>query len=176
VVIGIATGLALAPAVLAVGLLAPAWQASLAAPATPAPGLAPLPAAVGEATYYADGLMQRVYERRLVWGHVAPCPECAGLVALLDCRHVGRKAWLRHPLGEVVGPLLVVDCAAREDAPALRRRGWVADLPWELGRLRWGMRGPLRGVRVYFRDPVPAGRAGRPTRRPGSRAGRLRAV
>lgn len=111
-------------------------------------------ALVGEGTYYAAGLMQEVEAARVAWGHVARCDECEGGVALLECRHLGRRVWIVHPAsGEVVGPYLVVDCARRADAPALRARGWVVDLPYELAR-RWGMSGPLRGVEVLFADPA----------------------
>lgn len=121
------------------------------------PAAAPGPL-VGEATYYADGVMEDVLAARLRWGHVAPCEECVDCVALLDCRLLGRQVWLvrpadaTRPAGEVVGPLLVVDCAARQDAPRLSARGWVVDVSRELS-LQWKMRGPLPGVAVLFRDP-----------------------
>jgi hypothetical protein len=75
-------------------------------------------------------------------------------VALLNCRDLGRRVWVERR-GEVVGPLLVVDCAGRRHAAALRARGWVVDLPWELGRLRWRLIGPRasRQVTVHFVDP-----------------------
>jgi hypothetical protein len=128
----------------------------------PAGPLSDAKALVGEGTYYAKGLMQKVEDRRAGWGHVTRCRECVGSVALLECRHIGRRVWVERlgpgkGAGEVVGPLLVVDCAGREDAAALRRRGWVADLAFELGAQRWRMNGPswTRRVRVHFERPGP---------------------
>ncbi len=64
---------------------------------------------VGEATYYGPGLMEQVLDYRLKAGEVQLCRECIDYVALLDPEHIGKKVWLRHPSGEVVGPLLVID-------------------------------------------------------------------
>ncbi|OQA45290.1 MAG: hypothetical protein BWY52_01353 [Chloroflexi bacterium ADurb.Bin325] len=113
----------------------------------------------GEVTYYAgprDGhssLMQRVWNWRLWKGHVPECPECVDAVALLEPQYIGRKVWLRHPDGEVVGPLMVVDCAEAKHRPNLRKRGWVADISYELA-MQWRMAGPLKGVTVLFRPPI----------------------
>ena len=115
---------------------------------------------VGEVTYYAgpkegrSSLMKRVWNWRLWKGHVPECPECVDAVALLEPQHIGDKVWLRHPDGEVVGPLMVVDCAEAKHRPNLRKRGWVADISYELA-MKWRMAGPLEGVTVLF-DP-PAG-------------------
>jgi hypothetical protein len=120
---------------------------------------------IGEATYYNPGIMERVRDYRLRAGQIARCADCVDSVALLECRHLGKKVWLRHPKGEVVGPLQVVDCAARKHAPALRRRQWVADVSYQLGHDRWKMRGPLRGVTVLWAPPARI-EPGRPHRRP----------
>lgn len=106
----------------------------------------------GQATYYSPDLMKRVYAYRLRVGDVQACPECAGMVALLRPEYIGRKVWLEHPDGSIVGPLLVVDCARRQDVAHLVRRKWVVDVSWELAR-KWRMRGPLDGVTVHFGPP-----------------------
>lgn len=114
----------------------------------------------GEATYYAgpreeggSSLMKRVWNWRVWKGHVPECPECVDAIALLEPQHIGKKVWLQHPKGEVVGPLMVVDCAEAKHRPNLKKRGWVADISWELAR-KWKMAGPLEGVTVLFEEPV----------------------
>lgn len=115
---------------------------------------------VGQATYYAPGLMQQVYANRLAWRQVEPCPECVGMVALLEPGHIGRRVWLTPPGGEPIGPLLVVDCAQAAHRDELEARGWAVDVSWELGA-RLGMRGPLAGVTIDFEPPVRVYGAGR---------------
>jgi hypothetical protein len=113
----------------------------------------------GEVTYYAppkqqgaSSLMKKVWNWRVWKGHVPECAECVDAVALIDPQHIGKKVWLRHPKGEVVGPLMVADCAEKKHRDNLRKRGWVADISWELAQ-RWDMAGPLEGVTVYFEPP-----------------------
>ena len=116
---------------------------------------------VGEVTYYAgpqaegqSSLMKRVWNWRVWKGHVPACDECVDAVALIDPEHIGKKVWLKHPNGEIVGPLMVVDCAEAKHRPNLRKRGWVADISWELAQ-KWQMVGPLEGVTVLFELPQP---------------------
>jgi hypothetical protein len=100
--------------------------------------------------------MKRVWNWRAWKGHVPECPECVDAVALVDPEHIGEKVWLQHPNGEIVGPLMVVDCAEAKHRPNLRKRGWVADVSWELAQ-RWDFAGrPLEGVTVLF-EPPPGG-------------------
>lgn len=75
-------------------------------------------------------------------------------MALIDPEHIGKKVWLKHPNGEIVGPLMVADCAEAKHRPNLRKRGWVADISWELAQ-KWQMAGPLEGVTVLFEPPQP---------------------
>lgn len=112
----------------------------------------PLPV-TGEATYYAQGVMQEVLAYRLRVGDVQACPECVDTVALLYPADIGRKVWLEHPDGAIVGPVLVIDCARRQDVAGLLQRQWVVDISRELAR-RWGLRGPLRGVTVHYAQPA----------------------
>jgi len=114
----------------------------------------------GEVTYYAgphDGrgssLMKRVWNWRIWKGHVPECPDCLDAVALLEPQYIGKQVWLRHPDGEVYGPLMVVDCAEAKHRPNLRKRGWVADISYELA-MKWRMAGPLEGVTVLFEPPI----------------------
>jgi hypothetical protein len=124
--------------------------------------VAPVPQAiapqVGEITHYGPprsghaSLMVRVWNWRIYYGYVPECPECVDAIALLDPEHIGKKVWLQHPDGEIVGPLMVVDCAEAKHRANLRKRGWVADISWELAQ-RWDMGGPLEGVKVLFEEP-----------------------
>lgn len=113
---------------------------------------------VGEVTYYApskDGsssLMLRVWNWRIYYGHVPECPECVDAIALREPRYIGHKVWLRHPGGEVIGPLMVVDCAEAKHRANLAKRGWIADISWELSQ-RWKMSGPLERVTIIYERP-----------------------
>jgi hypothetical protein len=121
----------------------------------------------GEATYYAPGIMEQVWARRVRWGDVGDCADCIGAVALLDQADLGKRVWVTAPPseafpdGDTVGPLLVVDCARAADRERLRRRGWVVDLPWWIA-LRWkALAGPVEPVTVTFAEPDgTAGAAG----------------
>lgn len=97
---------------------------------------------VGEVTYYRPGLMEEVYRNRLDMGHVQPCPNCIGLIALEGRANVGRRAYLTRPGHKPEGPFLVVDTGA------FRTPGRVAEVDYRTAR-RWGMAGPLRGVRIF---------------------------
>ncbi len=102
----------------------------------------------GQATYYAPGVMDEVFENRLAWGHVQPCELCVGMVALLDREMVGELVYLQRPGYEVEGPFLVIDCAAAGDRANLVRRGWAVDVDWATAQ-RWGMRKPVP-VKVWM--------------------------
>jgi hypothetical protein len=103
---------------------------------------------VGSLTYYAEGLMQEVYANRLAWGHVEPCAECVGQIALLDREHVGRHAYLTID-GETSGPYLVVDCAADKDRERLRARGLVGEVDHATAARLGMLGGPLEDVTVF---------------------------
>jgi hypothetical protein len=132
--------------------------ALLLAPLVAPTPTAPPPPETGEVTHYGPprnghaSLMVRVWNWRIYKGYVPECPECVDAVALVDPQHIGKKVWLQHPDGEIVGPLMVVDCAEAKHRANLRTRGWVADISWELAR-RWKMSGPLEGVTVLFEEP-----------------------
>ncbi len=111
--------------------------------------------------------MVRVWNWRIYKGHVPECPECVDAVALLEPKYIGKKVWLQHPDGEIIGPLMVVDCAEAKHRENLRKRGWVADISWELAQ-RWDMAGPLEGVKVLF-DPPNRVDVSKPITRPTSR-------
>ena len=113
----------------------------------------------GEVTFYAppersgaSSLMKRVWNWRVWKGQVPECAECVDAIALVDPDHIGDKVWIRHPNGEIVGPLMVVDCAEAKHRNNLRKRGWIADISWELAR-KWKLSGPLEGVTIYFERP-----------------------
>jgi hypothetical protein len=89
----------------------------------------------GTMSYYAPNVMTEVYGNRLAWGHVQPCPECIGMVALADARHLGKRVWLDGPQG-LEGPFLTTDCGK------FLTPGRILEVDWQTAR-RWGMRGPL---------------------------------
>jgi hypothetical protein len=105
---------------------------------------------VGKATYYADGVMERMWQLRIQAGDVQPCKDCIGAVAMMRRGDIGRKVWVERN-GEVTGPFIVVDCAAPQDYPALSGRGLVLEVPYWLAQ-RWKMAGPV-AVRVLERPP-----------------------
>lgn len=109
----------------------------------------------GSVTYYADGVFDEVYTNRLAFGHVQPCTECIGLIAVLDRAYVGDLAYVTRPGHAEEGPFLVADCAAMKDFGRLQQRGLVAEVDWATAQ-RWGMRGPLYGVRVRIVDRRPS--------------------
>lgn len=95
----------------------------------------------GEVTFYGPGVMDRVYANRLAMHHVAPCPACIGMVALADCRLVGRRVTLTRPGQAPDGMYLVADCGT------FRTPNRVAEVDW-LTAQRWQMRGPVQDVTV----------------------------
>jgi hypothetical protein len=103
----------------------------------------------GTATYYNPGIMELVLRYRTRIGQIGPCPDCVGYVALSRAGDIGRKVWIRYG-SDVVGPLLVIDCAAPWDF--YRLDGWWAvDVSWQLAE-RWRMHGGIT-VTVYPYDP-----------------------
>lgn len=107
----------------------------------------------GLAMYYNPGVMDRVLERQIGWGHVTECNECIGRVALLREGDMDRRIWLQRPGHEVEGPFWVVDQAAEHDVPGLVRRNWAVDVDYETA-MRWGMRGPI--PIIVLADPSQA--------------------
>ena len=103
----------------------------------------------GQATYYNPRVMERVMATRRIDLHTA-CPECKWAVALLDRKHLLKKAWLKVD-GVWYGPLLVTDCAGKENLAALERRGLAIEVEWNLAVVL-GMdhtRSPIEDVTVY---------------------------
>lgn len=75
----------------------------------------------GSVTYYSPGVMEVTYANRLAWGHVEPCANCVGKIAVLDCKKLGQHAYMTIK-GRIIGPLLVADCAAAQDYRRLLKR------------------------------------------------------
>lgn len=105
-------------------------------------------------TYYADGVFDEVYTNRITFGHVQPCPQCIGLVAVLDRQYVGDLAYITRPGHAEEGPFLIADCAAAKDLVRLQARGLVAEVDYQTAQ-RWGMRAPLTGVTVRIESRNP---------------------
>ena len=101
----------------------------------------PLPVQ-GRAMYYNPGIMTAVYAYRLQNKEIKPCPECVGYVALLRAGDLNRKVWLRWADGNIEGPFLVIDVAARHHIPLLLSRNWVVDVDYQTA-LRHGMNCPV---------------------------------
>ena len=68
--------------------------------------------ASGIATRYAPGVMDTVVANRELYGQIDPSIQVKGYIALLEPGHIGRLVWLEARDGRVVGPVMVVDCAA----------------------------------------------------------------
>lgn len=97
----------------------------------PYPDLDPI--ASGFATYYAPGLMRTVMRNRGL-----DCPECVGGIALLTCKRLGDRLWVRRAGRAPIGPLLVADCGGH----GLPFPLWVADVDYSTGQAL-GMHGPV---------------------------------
>jgi len=110
--------------------------------------------ASGMATRYSPETMDQVYQNRLRWGHVQPCSECVGQVALLDCSRLGQRVWLESPSGAIVGPVLVVDCAASHHTDMLLERGFAVDLSYELAESLGVVDAPVSGFHVWSGFPL----------------------
>jgi hypothetical protein len=92
------------------------------------------PTISGDATYYVDGLMERVahYRGLSLAGY-------AGGIALNRAADLGRAAWLRHD-GELSGPYRVVDCAQWRHYPVRLEMGYVVEVDYQTAKA-WGMVG-----------------------------------
>jgi hypothetical protein len=103
----------------------------------------------GQATFYADGVFERVWDYR---EHTMPaCSECVGYAAMLAPEHLGQRVWVSNG-SEWIGPLYVIDCADPRDLPDLVAANVVIEVDSWLAE-KWNMRGPIE-VRVSFRPPA----------------------
>lgn len=89
----------------------------------------------GNATYYNDGIFERVWQYRQTY--LPPCAECVGFAAMIDPADLGRKIWVTYH-GETIGPLYVIDCAEAKHRANRKARGDVVEVEAWLGR-RWHM-------------------------------------
>ena len=101
----------------------------------------------GKLTFYNSGIMEEVYTNRIAYQHVTPCVECIGMIAVLDCQYLNKLAWLKVN-NKLLGPLLIVDCAAQHDYKRLLQRGLVAEIDY-MNAMKLNMNGPL-AVTVYI--------------------------
>ena len=99
---------------------------------------------VGIATYYGDGIMEKVAANRGL-----SLDGYHGGVALMNCGDIGASVWLkRGEQYEYEGPYLVVDCSKREHLYFnVVSSGIAVEVDWNTSR-RWGMSGGLAGVAV----------------------------
>ncbi len=101
---------------------------------------------VGMATFYAEGVMERVARNRGLSfkGH-----GFKGGVALMNCGDIGDYVWIKRGTQyEFEGPFLVVDCSSREHLYFnVVINGIAVEVDWETSR-RWGMNGGIEGVHV----------------------------
>lgn len=99
---------------------------------------------VGIATYYGEGIMEKVAARRGL-----SLDGVRGGVALMNCGDIGSHVWLkRSPQYEFEGPYLVVDCSKREHLYwNVVVNNLAVEVDWQTSR-RWGMSGGIAGVHV----------------------------
>jgi hypothetical protein len=71
--------------------------------------------------------MERVAEYR----HMECGKGCVGLVAVADCRYLGKIVYLRVE-DQLVGPVRSVDCGNAKHRKQQEQRGLVAELSWPL--------------------------------------------
>lgn len=82
----------------------------------------------GDIAFYPPGLMPQVAETRGL-----NLAGYAGGIATMSCGDRGREVWLEAN-GEVIGPLLVVDCSQRDHYQMNVSRGRIGDISrrlWE---------------------------------------------
>jgi hypothetical protein len=107
---------------------------------------APVMVDAGYVTPYADGLMQRVYERRVGWGHVEP--DVTGCMAALNWNYIGAQVIVLH--GDSVTRCYVVDCAQKRHVAERERAALVIEVDAESYR-RIGY-GPVLVIVVEARE------------------------
>jgi hypothetical protein len=124
----------------------------------------------GIATRYGEGVMESVIANRVDWGEIVVGQGEVGYVALLDPDDIGRMVWLERPEGwrsgknaaggymhrvrrMVIGPVLVVDCAAKQDRERLRQSGWAVDLSYELAVQFYALSDVVPDMRVWDGPP-----------------------
>lgn len=112
--------------------------------------MTPLPME-GLAMYYNPGIMRQVVEYRENMGEIEDCMECVGYAALLRAGDLNRRIWIRWGDGEVEGPFLVADVAARHHVEMLIQRGWAVDVDNQTA-VRRGMFMPMP-VTIYAAPP-----------------------
>lgn len=103
---------------------------------------------IGQVTYYADGVMEQVYENRLAGKTayaVLPCATCIGMIAVEDCALIGQLAYLTRPGQPREGAFLIADCG-RFVTP-----GRIAEVDYATAR-SWQMRAPIDGVQLLIVD------------------------
>lgn len=98
----------------------------------------------GTATFYHPPLMNTVYNNRLRWGQVQPCPYCTDNVSMIDCADLGRKVYIARSENQCdqEGPFLVVDCAPDSEKRSHEAVHHALEVSYEQA-LRWGMSGPI---------------------------------
>lgn len=104
--------------------------------------------AVGLATYYAPGVMEKVIVNRERWGHLPDCPECQGYVALLYKADLGRTVCVNTGKG-TFGPYMVADVAAAHHRATLIAKGWILDAEYNLW-VQWGL--PNKPTEITVED------------------------
>lgn len=107
----------------------------------------------GYAMFYNPNVMSEVMNNRLAMGHISPCGECVGNVALLRAGDLNRRVWLQWADGVIEGPFLVVDAAATQHVTQLLARKWVVDVDHGTA-VRRKMAGPV--MVTVWGSPPPA--------------------
>ena len=109
--------------------------------------------ASGIATRYDPLVMDAVIENRSRWNQIDASLDVRGYVALLDCERLGELVWLQAPGGQVVGPVMVADCAQDAHRAELAHSGFAVDLSWELALELGVVDAPVNGFTVWDAKP-----------------------
>lgn len=99
---------------------------------------------IGNATYYAKGVMERTLEIRGM-----SMDGYYGAVALMNCGDIGKSVYLKRGTNYLwEGPYLVADCSMHEHLYFNTvEAGLAVEVDWETSR-RWKMAGGIAGVHV----------------------------
>ena len=109
----------------------------------------------GTAQTYADGVMKRVAENRIGWGHIPEGTDYRTCIAVTDCSLMGSPVSVIWPDGRIMYGT-ICDCSAEEDRQRHIDKGLAAEVSWwaaneyahPVGKYLLPRDGPLPGVKV----------------------------
>jgi len=118
----------------------------------------------GTAQCYADGVMQRVADNRMGWGHIPEGTDYRTCVAVTDCDLVGLPVGVVWPDGRIMYGT-ICDCSADKDRERHEDKGLAVEVSWwaaneyaqPIGKYLLPRDGPLPGVTVVVMDDMVGG-------------------